>query len=78
MLQECYDTRMHIYICLCVLLVQDRVAALLRVIGSVGNLSLLITGDYYYHKSQNKMVERKWCPGRDLVWVLVGVTGCVP
>jgi hypothetical protein len=40
---------------------QDRITALLRVIGSVGNLSLLTTGDYYYyHKSQNKMVEGKW------------------
>jgi hypothetical protein len=68
---------MHI-IYLWVLLVQDRVAALLRVIGSVGNLSLLTTGDYYYHKSQDKMVERKWWPSKDLVWVLVGETGCVP
>ena len=24
------------------------------------------------------MVEKKWRPGRDMVWVLVGVTGCVP
>jgi hypothetical protein len=24
------------------------------------------------------MVERKWWPSRDLVWVLVGVIGCVP
>jgi hypothetical protein len=68
----------YIYIYLWVLLVQDHVVALLRFIGSVGNLSLLTTGDYYYHKSQNKMVERKWWPGRDMVWVLVGVTGCVP
>jgi hypothetical protein len=32
------------------------------VIGSVGNLPLPTTGDYYYyyHKSQNKMVEGKW------------------
>jgi hypothetical protein len=41
--------------------VQDRVAALLRFIGGVGNLSLLTAGDYYYyHKYQNKMVEIKW------------------
>jgi hypothetical protein len=72
------DTHMHIYIYLWVLLVHDRVVALLRFIGSVGNLSLLTIGDYYYHKSQNEMVERKWWPGRDVVWVLVGVTGCVP
>ena len=24
------------------------------------------------------MMKRKWRPGRDRVWVLVGVTGCVP
>ena len=24
------------------------------------------------------MMKRKWRPGRDMVWVLVGVTGCVP
>jgi hypothetical protein len=35
-------------------------SALLRFIGSVGNLSLLTIGDYCYHKSQNEMVERKW------------------
>jgi hypothetical protein len=51
---------------------------MLRFIGSVGNLSLLTTGGYYYHKSHSKMVERKWRPGNDVVWVLVGVTGCVP
>jgi hypothetical protein len=43
----------------------------------VGNLSLLTTGDYYYHRSQIEMVERKWWPGKNMVWVLVGVTGCV-
>jgi hypothetical protein len=68
-LQEFYDT--HIYIptyiiiitcCLylLVLLVQGRVVALLRFASSVGNLSLLTTGDYYYHKTKNEMVERKW------------------
>jgi hypothetical protein len=68
----------YIYRHLLVLLVQDRVVALLRFAGSVGNLSLLTTGDYYYHKTKNEMVERKWWPSRDMVWVLVGVTGCVP
>jgi hypothetical protein len=29
-------------------------SALLRFIGNVGNLSLLTTGDYYYHESHNK------------------------
>jgi hypothetical protein len=38
--------------------VQDRVVDMLRFIGSVGNMSLLTTVDYYYHKSHNKMVER--------------------
>jgi hypothetical protein len=69
---------MHIWIFLWVLLVQDRVVVMLRFIGSVGNLSLPTTGVYHYHGSQNKLVERKWWPGRDVVWVLVGVTGCVP
>ena len=39
-----------------VLLVQVRVAAMLRFFGSVSNLSLLIIGDYYYY-SHNKMVK---------------------
>ena len=34
-----------------------RVAAMLRIFGSVSNLSLLIIGDYYYH-SHDKMVKR--------------------
>ena len=25
-----------------------------------------------------KMMKEKWRPGRDMVWVLVGVIGCVP
>ena len=28
--------------------------------------------------SHDKMVEGKWRPGRDMVWVLVGVRDCVP
>ena len=43
----------------------------------MSNLPLLIIGDYYYH-SYDKMVKGKWRPGRDMVWVLVGVRGCVP
>jgi hypothetical protein len=35
-------------------------SALFKFDGSIGNLSLLTTGDYYDHKSHNKMVERKW------------------
>ena len=35
-----------------------RVAAMLRIFGSVSNLSLLTIGDYYYH-SHDKMVKRK-------------------
>jgi hypothetical protein len=34
-------------------------SALLRFIGSVGNLSLLTTGDYYYHESHNKNGGKK-------------------
>ena len=43
----------------------------------MSNLSLLTIGDYYYH-SHDKIVKRKWRSGRDMVWVLVGVRGCVP
>jgi hypothetical protein len=40
--------------------VQDHVAALLRFIGSVGNLSLLTTCDYYfYYNSYDKMMEKE-------------------
>ena len=44
--------------------------------GSVSNLPLLTVGNYYYY-SHNKMVKEKWRPGRDMVWVLVGVRDCV-
>jgi hypothetical protein len=60
MLQEFYGTHMHRHTYLQVLLVQVHVVAMLRLIGSVGNLSLLTTSDYYYHDSRNKIVERKW------------------
>jgi hypothetical protein len=53
-----------------------RIAALVRCFGSVSNLSLLTIGNYYY--SHDKMVKEKWRPGRDMAWVLVGVTSCVP
>ena len=53
-----------------------RVAAMLRIFGSVSNLPLLTIGDYYYH-SYDKMVKGKWRPGKDMVWVLVCVRGCV-
>ena len=54
-----------------------QVAAMLRFFGSVSNLLLLTIGDYYYH-SHDKMVKRKWRPGRDMIWVLVGVIRYVP
>ena len=54
-----------------------RVAAMLRIFGSGSNLPLLTIGDYYYH-SYDKIVKGKWRPGKDMVWVLVGVRGCVP
>ena len=53
-----------------------RVAAMLRIFGSVSNLSLFIIGDYYYH-TYDKMVKKKWRPGRDMVRILVGVRDCV-
>jgi hypothetical protein len=69
----------YIYIYPWVLLVQNRVAALLRFIGSVSNLLLLTIDGYYYHcYIHDKVMERKWWPGRDRVWVLVGVTNYVP
>ena len=36
---------------------------------------MLTIGDYYY--SSNKRMNGKWRQGKDIVWVLVGVTGCV-
>jgi hypothetical protein len=50
---------------------------MLRIFGSMSNMPLLIIGDYYFH-SYGRMVKGKWRPGRDIVWVLVGVRGCVP
>ena len=53
-----------------------RVAAMLRFVGSVSNLSLLTIRDYYYH-FHDKMVKRKMVTGQGYGWVLVGVKGCV-
>jgi hypothetical protein len=39
--------------------VQDRVATLLRFIGSVSNLSLLTIGGYYYYNSHDKIIEKE-------------------
>jgi hypothetical protein len=39
-------------------------SALLRFIGSVGNLSLLATGDYYYRESHNKDGGKKMVTGQ--------------
>ena len=50
---------------------------MLRFFDSVSNLSLLTIGDYYYH-SHDKIMKGKWRPDNDMVWVLVGVSGCVP
>ena len=38
----------------------------------IGNILL-----YYYHLEYIKWWKGKWWPGRDMVWVLVGVKGCV-
>ena len=32
---------------------------------------------YYYHLENINGGKKKWWPGRDMVWVLVGVRGCV-
>ena len=55
-----------------VLLVQIRVAAML-----VSNLPLLIIGDYYYY-SHNKMMKRKWRPGKDMAWDIGGCNNLCP
>jgi hypothetical protein len=39
--------------------VQDRVAALLRFIGSVSSMSLLTIGGYYLYNSHDKMMEKE-------------------
>jgi hypothetical protein len=60
------------------LLVQDRVVALLRFIGSVSILSLLIIGGYYYYNSHDIMMEEKMVTGQGYGMGIGGVTGCVP
>ena len=50
-----------------------RVAAMLRIFGSVSNLPLLTIGDYYIY-SYDKMMKQKWRPSMDMVWAFVGVT----
>jgi hypothetical protein len=52
----------YIFIYLRVLLVQDRVANVLRFMGSVSNLLLLTIADNYY--SHDKMMERKMVTGQ--------------
>ena len=42
----------------------------------MSNLPLLAIEDYYY--SYNKMMKRKWRPDMDMVWIFMGVIGCVP
>jgi hypothetical protein len=43
--------------------VQVRCNALLRFIGSMSNLPLLAIGGYYYHCSNNEIMERKMVIG---------------
>ena len=40
-----------------------------------GNILLLLL--YYYHLEYIRIVKGKWRPGRDMVWILVGVRDCV-
>jgi hypothetical protein len=44
--------------------VQDHVAALLRLIGSVSNLSLLTIGGYYYYYIHDEMMEKEMVTGQ--------------
>jgi hypothetical protein len=64
---------MYIYI----LLVQDRVAALLRFISSVSNLPLFTVGGYfyfyYYYNSHDKMMKKKMVTGQGYD---MGIGGC--
>jgi hypothetical protein len=53
--------------------VQDRVAALLRFIGSVSNLSLLTVGGDYYYNSHDKMIEKEMVTGQGYG---MGIGGC--
>ena len=53
-----YGKYMHIYNLPISSTSIGRVAAMLRIFGSVSNLPLLIIGDYYYH-SYDKMVRGK-------------------
>jgi hypothetical protein len=53
--------------------VQDRIAALLRFIGSVSNLSLLTICGYDYYNSHVKMMERKMVIGQGYG---MGIGGC--
>jgi hypothetical protein len=48
-------------------------SALLRLIGSVGYLSLLTTGDYYYHESHNKNGEKEMVTRQGYG---MGISGC--
>jgi hypothetical protein len=55
--------------------VHDRIAALLRFIGSGSNLSLLtIGGYYYYYNSHDKMMEKKMVTGQGYG---MGIGGCI-
>ena len=49
-----------------------RIAAMLRIFGSVSNLPLLTIGDYYYH-SYDKMVRGKMETGQAYG---MGIGGC--
>jgi hypothetical protein len=54
--------------------VQDRVAALLRFIDSMSNLSLLTVGGYYYYyNSHDKMMKKEMMTGQRYG---MGIGGC--
>ena len=44
----------------------------------MSNMPLLTIGDYYNYSHEKKSERKNRDRGRDTVWVLVGITGCVP
>ena len=77
MLQEFYRNHIHRYIYPMSLTSAGSSGYYAQVFGSMSNLSLLTIGDYYNY-SHDKIMKEKQRPGRDMVWVMVGVASCVP
>jgi hypothetical protein len=74
--RKSYGNHVHIYLPMSLTCIGSS-SCYAWVDGSVSNLPLLTIDGYYY--THDKMIERKnGDRGRDMVWVLMGVTGCVP